>query len=107
MASVGRKVLVESRRVQMGKCVGGTDMQRAAIGGGSVSVIMVSRVCSVTMVALVACTPSEYWWLSSLLPVWGGVDPMWWHWVTWCGCPAVPGDATGVFPSLLYHACHW
>ena len=25
---------------------------------------------------------------------------MWWHWVTWCGCPAVPGDAVGVFPSL-------
>ena len=23
---------------------------------------------------------------------------MWRHWVTWCGCPAVAGDATGVFP---------
>ena len=42
---------------------------------------------------------------SSLLPVWGGVGPMWWHWVTWCGCPAVPGDAVGVFPSL-HHAYH-
>ena len=41
----------------MGKSVGGTDMQRAGIGGGPVSVTMVSRVCSVTMVALVACTP--------------------------------------------------
>ena len=28
---------------------------------------------------------------------WSGVGPMWWHWVTWCGCPAVPGDAVGVF----------
>ena len=25
---------------------------------------------------------------------------MWWHWVTWCGCPAVPGDAVGVFPLV-------
>ena len=41
--------------------------------------------------------PFWHWWLSSLLPVWGGVDPMWWHWATWCGCPAVPGDAVGVF----------
>ena len=32
--------------------------------------------------------PFWHWWLSSLLPVWGGVGPMWWHWVTWCGCPA-------------------
>ena len=54
----------------MGESVGGTDMQRAptathpgaalgrtSIDGGPVSVTMVSRVCSVTMVTLVACTP--------------------------------------------------
>ena len=46
------------------------------------------------------CVPLWHWWLSSLLPVWGGVGPMWWHWVTWCGCPAVPGDAVGVFPLI-------
>lgn len=38
----------------------------------------------------------------SLLPVRGSVDPMWWHWVAWCGCPAVPGDAVGVFPTLRH-----
>ena len=44
--------------------------------------------------------PVPLWhkWLSTLLPVWGGVGPMWWHWVTWCGFPAVPGDAVSVFP---------
>ena len=44
--------------------------------------------------------PLWHWWLSSLLPVWGGVGPMWWHWVTWCGCPAVPADVVGVFPLV-------
>ena len=32
---------------------------KSGIDGGSVSVTVVSRVCSVTMVALVACTPSD------------------------------------------------
>ena len=59
MASVERQVLVKSRRIQMEKIVGGTDTQRVASVGGPVSVTVVSRVCSVTMVALVACTPSD------------------------------------------------
>ena len=71
------------------------------VAQGPVSVTLVSWLCSVTMVALLwLLVPLWHGWLSSLLPVWGGVDPMWWYWVTWCGCPAVPGDAAGVFPIV-------
>ena len=42
----------------------------------------------------------DYGGPSSLLPVWCGVGPDWWFWVTWCGCPGVPGDAVGVFPLV-------
>ena len=31
---------------------------------------------------------------------------MWWHWVTWCGCPAVPGDAVLASSPSLHHAYH-
>ena len=64
---------------------------------GPVSVTMVSRVCSVTMVALVACTPLA---LVAIQPVTSvGVAS------AQCGgigspgavCPAVPGVAVGVF----------
>ena len=66
---------------------------------GPVSVTMVSRVCSVTMVALVACTPlalvgySACYQCGVASAQCGGI------WVTWCGCPAVPGNAVGVFSS--------
>ena len=64
---------------------------------GPVSVTVVSRVCSVTMVALVACTPLALVAIQPVTSV-GWCRPNVVALVTWCGCPAVPGDAVGVFP---------
>ena len=48
---------------------------------------------------MVALEPLWHWWLFSLLQVWGGVGPC--GGVTWCGCPAFPGDAVGVSSFFL------
>ena len=61
---------------------------------------MVSRMCSVTMVALGSLYPFGTGGYPACYHCGGGVGPMWWHWVTWCGCPAIPGDAVGVFPLV-------
>ena len=58
---------------------------------GPVSVTVVSRVCSVTMVALVACTPLA---LVAIQPV------------TSVGWRRPNGDAVGVFFPSKHHAYH-
>ena len=89
------EVLLRGSWTAQGPSVPGT-----LAGTGTSVVAMVSRVCSV-----------PWLWFgtgaSSLLPVCGGVGPMWWQWVTWCGCPAVPGDAVGVFPLVAPRLPWW
>ena len=81
---------------------------RSGIGGGPVSVTVVSRVCSVPW-CLWLPVPLWHWWLSSLLPVWGGVGQ--------CGGIGSPGAVVPLcqmtllasFPSLhhAYHVVAW
>ena len=81
-----------------GKNRGWNRHAKSGIDGGSVSVTVVSRVCSVTMVALVACIPSDTGgWRRPNVVALG-------HLVRMSRCTR---RHYWRFPSSLHHACHW
>ena len=89
----------------MGKSAGGTDMQRAASVGTGVGYYGEQGVLR------------DHGGSGSLYPSgtggftacyqWCGVGPMWWYLVTWCGCPAMPGDVFGVFLPFVVPRLPW